>query len=464
MKIYHIFLLALAGLLFGSCEKYLDVKSNSTQIFAKSSADVQKLLDAYESNNTYYPSEGMMCSGDTYLTDGSYRSFSAGLTDEDRAFYTWQGNAIYNRSLTWQFMYIKIYTANLILETLKDLSDKPDKTTVDRMRGEALFYRAFPQWQLAQLFAAPYTAADADQQPGIPIRLESDISEVLVRGTVRQTYDHIIQDLKEAVNLLPERVSVASRPSKAAALAMLARVYLSMEDYGQAQDNANAALQLKNDLIDYNTISTTSFTPFPRFNKEVVFQAISRSNSALFPDVGSGSSSVLKVVPDLAAQYESNDLRRSIFLKSVAGSTTVFTFSGNYDQNFNGTFFIGLAVDELFLTRAECNARAGNTVAALADLNMLLRTRWSTGTYVDKTASSADEALALVLTERRKQLLMRGLRWTDLRRLNRDPRFAVTLKRTVAGVEYTLPPNDLRYTLLIPSEVINQSSIAQNKR
>jgi len=465
MKIYQLFLLALACLFCGSCKKYLDVKSNSTQVFVKSSEDCQKLLDNYNVMNSIYPSDGELSSGDTYLTDGSYNSRSAGLTIEDRAFYTWQAQAIHNLSnFQWSFIYFKIYQANVVLETLKDLSDIPDPRIVDQLRGAALFYRAFTLWQLAQLYAPPYSEADADLQPGIPTRVESDINEVLVRGTVRQTYDRIIQDLNEASELLPESVPIVSRPSKTAALAMLARVYLSMENYEQAQSNANAALQLKSDLIDYNTISTISNTPFPRFNSEVIFHATMLNTPALVPGVGSGSSSVLKIVPDLAVQYEANDLRRSIFLKSVGGSSTVFTFSGNYEPAFNGTNFIGLAVDELYLIRAECYARSGNTTSALADLNTLLRKRWKTESYTNKTAASADEALASILMERRKELLLRGLRWSDLRRLNQDPRFAVTLKRTVLGVEYTLPPNDLRYTLLIPSEVINQSSHLQNKR
>jgi len=466
MKNYQLIIMLLTAVLSSSCEKYLDVKSNSTQVFVKSSEDCQKLLDFYNVFNIGYPSDGTISSGDTYLTDESYNSFSAELSDEDRAFYTWQAGAIRNRANNsqWSFIYLKIYQANIVLETLNDLSDKPDQSTVNRLRGTALFYRAFSHWQLAQLYAPVYTAADAHLQMGIPIRLESDVNEVLVRGTVKQTYERIIQDLNEAVNLLPESVPVVSRPSKVAALAMLARVYLSMEDYAQAESNANAALQLNSNLVDYNTISTNSFTPFPRFNREVVFQAAMTVAPALVPGDGSGSSSVLKIVPDLAAQYESNDLRRLIFLKSVAGSSTVFTFSGNYEPAFTGEYFVGLAVDELYLIRAECFARAGNIVSALADLNTLLRTRWLTGTYVEKSTTTANEALSLILMERRKELLLRGLRWSDLRRLNRDPRFAVTLKRTVLGVEYTLPPNDLRYTLLIPSEVINQSSHLQNKR
>jgi hypothetical protein len=118
----------------------------------------------------------------------------------------------------------------------------------------------------------------------------------------------------------------------------------------------------------------------------------------------------------------------------------------------------------LYLIRAECYARAGNISSAMSDLNTLLKTRWVSGTYTDMTATTADEALGKVLIERRKELLMRGQRWTDLRRLNKDSRFAVTLQRVINGTTYTLPPNDLRYTLLIPYNVIQISGIQQNPR
>jgi len=100
----------------------------------------------------------------------------------------------------------------------------------------------------------------------------------------------------------------------------------------------------------------------------------------------------------------------------------------------------------------------------MSDLNTLLRKRWKTGTYTDMTATDANDALAKVLTERRKELLFRSLRWTDLRRLNKESRFAVTLKRTLNGQDYTLAPNDLRDGLLIPQEVLNREPMPQNPR
>jgi len=100
----------------------------------------------------------------------------------------------------------------------------------------------------------------------------------------------------------------------------------------------------------------------------------------------------------------------------------------------------------------------------MVDLDTLLVIRRKTDTYVPLTAGSADEALSIVLTERRKELVMRGLRWTDLGRLNEDSRFAKTLTRQIAGTSYTLPPNDPRYVLLIPNEVIQFTKMEQNSR
>jgi len=51
-----------------------------------------------------------------------------------------------------------------------------------------------------------------------------------------------------------------------------------------------------------------------------------------------------------------------------------------------------------------------------------------------------------------------------LRRLNLDIQRAITLKRNLNGVLYTLPPNDARYVLPVPDLVIQLSGIQQNPR
>jgi hypothetical protein len=99
----------------------------------------------------------------------------------------------------------------------------------------------------------------------------------------------------------------------------------------------------------------------------------------------------------------------------------------------------------------------------MTDLNTLLRKRWKSGTFADRTASSDADALNLILIERRKELVFRGLRWSDLRRLNLDGA-NITLTRKISGINYTLSPNDSRWVFLIPAQEINQSGIPQNPR
>jgi hypothetical protein len=113
--------------------------------------------------------------------------------------------------------------------------------------------------------------------------------------------------------------------------------------------------------------------------------------------------------------------------------------------------------------RAESFARVGDKDAALLNLNTLLEKRWKSGTFTPVSAASDEEALAIILAERRKELVMRGLRFMDLKRLNKEGA-NITLTRVVEGQVYTLPPNDLRYALAIPEQVIEVSGLTQNPR
>ncbi|MNX64087.1 SusD family protein [compost metagenome] len=99
----------------------------------------------------------------------------------------------------------------------------------------------------------------------------------------------------------------------------------------------------------------------------------------------------------------------------------------------------------------------------MEDLNTLLSKRFGAG-FVPYTATDQKNAILTILKERRKELLFRGLRWMDLRRLNKEPEYAVTLTRIVNGTTYTLPPNDPRYVYPIPPDEIAISGIEQNER
>ena len=165
---------------------------------------------------------------------------------------------------------------------------------------------------------------------------------------------------------------------------------------------------------------------------------------------------------NLYNSYAVNDLRQSAFYSLTSDSIPVF--DGAYVGS-TGYFFSGIGTDEMYLTRAEGYARQGNVALAMSDLNTLLQARWLTGFFTTLSASTADEALAIILNERNKELPFTELiRWIDLRRLNRDSRFAKTLFRNLNGQVYSLPPNDNRYVYPIPPDEIKLSGIEQNPR
>src|SRR3546814_18218946 len=78
------------------------------------------------------------------------------------------------------------------------------------------------------------------------------------------------------------------------------------------------------------------------------------------------------------------------------------SFRGSYHQS--SVPFSGLATAEVYLIRAECYARTGNVAAAMEDVNTLLEKRWKAGTYFPFSAHTAEEALSLLLNERRTEL------------------------------------------------------------
>lgn len=232
-----------------------------------------------------------------------------------------------------------------------------------------------------------------------------------------------------------------------------------MRDYANAESYADKCLAVYNKLIDYNTVSETSTTPFSATNDELIYNAHQAAVYGLFTPTTTGA--VGKLSPDLLGLYSNNDLRLPIyFSKAADGSYTRkrgYYGSGNYA-------FTGLATDELYLIKAECLARRSEMTAAIDELNQLLIKRYTnTSPYVPVTASSPADALTLVLTERRKELPWRGLRWFDIKRLNAGGA-NITLTRVLNGTTYTLEPNSPRYALPIPDDEIALSGIQQNVR
>lgn len=441
------------------CKKYLDERSNKQLVVAKSIQDAQSLLDDYQGMNVIaILANGNVMDDNFYLTDTYYARVSAAYKYE----ILWDKNATVIDA-AWQQVYLHILNCNIALETLNKIT--PNATNINaynQAKGGAYFFRAFSHYQVALVFSAQYNSSTASTDLGIPYKTTSDINDKTTRFSVKDSYNMIIADLLSAADLLPPIASPISRPNKYCCYGMLARVYLSMNDYTNALKFADLCLSANSTLLDYNILnSNTNTSPFPKFglNPEELFHSISGGIGALnYPNWNCDST--------LYASYDDNDLRKVLFFRKNTNGSNSYSFKGTYDPTFGPAYpYSGIANDELYLIRAECYARQSNVQAAMADLNSLLITRWKTGTFVPFTAANADDALNQILKERRKELVARcNLRWADLKRLNLDSQHAVTLTRVQNGVTYTLPPNDPRYALLIPQTVIQDSGIPQNPR
>lgn len=127
---------------------------------------------------------------------------------------------------------------------------------VPRMEGELRFVRAYTWWLLSTLYVPMYEKGGANSDQRIPLleKIPGGFEEA-VNGklaTTKQIYDIMISDLERAITLLPTKYEAGKhhpsyqygRANKYAAMALLNRVYLQMNEFDKAK-------KLCDDIITY---------------------------------------------------------------------------------------------------------------------------------------------------------------------------------------------------------------------
>lgn len=436
---------------FVSCtktDKWLDEKTDRNLLTPTTLEDFEALLNNHSVMNRFTNGLGEIASDGHYITESTWQG---SLTDEERNAYTWSHNYAILASKDWTYPYQRIFYANVILEGLQKIKPitKSEQLRWNYLEGNALFQRSRTLYELASIFCPPYNPATASSDLGIPLRIESDVNIPTKRSTVAETYDKLINDLLKAESLLPVTPLHRTHASRPAVYAELARIYLGMREYEKAGMYSDSCLRLYDSLLDYNKLNPSS-SVIGIFNKEVIFHS-EISNYFIYRK--------FLIDTSLYNSYDTSDLRRMQFYK--VNSDHSVSFKGNYNSSV--LLFSGLATDEMYLIRAECYARLGNKEAALNDLNKLLKTRWKkTSAYQDVVALDAKDAVKKVLAERKKELLMRDIRWTDIRRLNQERDNSFIITRNIGGQVYSLKPNGYNSTFPIPDDILQQTGIKQN--
>lgn len=441
-------LLWIAAIATSGCQKFLDVTPKGKFI--------PKYIKDYEelASNPSYSSNGNAVlerlSDNIYLSDAR---ISTSLTQNTTKAYQWAPE-LYVETETdgaWDPMYNNIYNANIIIQDVEKLTDGTELQRT-QVLGDAFFNRAYAYWCLINTYGKDYDANTAATDLGVPLITIPDLEAKPSRATVAEVYQLILQDLLKAKDQLPAAAKNIYRNDKTAALALLARVYQSMDNYPEAKKYAAEALQLKNLLFDYNMLSFKD--PLKPSAAGVNNRPVDYLHPEMISYKATSFGSVLTglcVSPDFLSVLGTKDLRYVFNFSTLEsnGKPTIelYPIYLKFDLSYN------IGVPEMMLILAEAEARAGQISPALLQLNNLRKKRFKPGDYADLTAATAEDALKLVIDERRRELFGKGLRWFDMRRLDSDPRFRKTYNRANTAATYKLEAGSPVFVQQIPPKV-----------
>ncbi|MCQ2347626.1 MAG: RagB/SusD family nutrient uptake outer membrane protein [Paludibacteraceae bacterium] len=186
----------------------------------------------YASGNDYcrhyfqmseFPADNVCLSAKT--TDPLYEALAYMMTDN-----------LKNVGTLWMLAYKVIYMSNTVIENL----DEGDAAS-HQLLGEAYFMRGMMHLHMVTLYAKPYTQGRGNM--GVPLRISTN-SETTTRNSVGEVYDQIVKDLDKASTLLgePRVKGNYGYPSRDAALGLLSRVYLYMEENAKVIETVNKML------------------------------------------------------------------------------------------------------------------------------------------------------------------------------------------------------------------------------
>lgn len=460
-KITYILLSALS-LGFTACDSYIDIRPVGT-VTVDSAYQYLELVSMPA--RCYYPSAFAL------LSDNAWIKESTVIGQENNS---WDGinttfNEVGDRSILsdnnlYENCYQYILRENLVLSNIdKSLGADSIKTLA---KAEARMMRAWDHFVAVNTFARAYDPATANTDGGIAIMDKYDLEAKPAKATVAQVYDFIIGEIEASLPDLKETPMNEYHPNKAFGYAFAALVYLFHRDWQKAYDAANASLALRSDLVDYVALKAEGGP-----SKVKTYAKGGNPEVLNYAFMGSATDNLTYVYgmisPELVQLYGDNDLRLNLFFKTTGNSAYYFDegsgaalwdASLTYSKFFYST--VGLRTAEVYLIKAETEARMGQLEASTTTLNLLRGKRIEGDEAVLTVPATEQEAMQNVINERRRELLFGFHRFWDLKRLNIEPAYQKTISRTFPIVDtsvehktYTLAPNSKLYIIPFPMDV-----------
>ncbi len=424
---------------FYACESFLEVDFPDSQltqqeVFEDEETATAALTTLYSKLRDYALLSGT----------GSGLSVYMGLYADEIDYYGQPGSTpdnFYNHTVVpsslavsdfWNNSYSLIYAANLIIEGT-ELSSNLTENQKKQLTGEALFIRGLIHFYLTNLFGEiPYIKTSEYTQ-------NMDVTKM----PEEEIYSNILTDLLRSKSMLSENYNSSERirPNKFTATALLARVYLYFEDWQKAEMESS---QIINQTNTYQWVN----------NLDQVFLKESTAAIWQFKPTTPGANTKEAVTfifatgppPNYALnsgfvnEMDTNDLRKTHWIKEVTNGTDTWYHPFKYKQNSNtGTsleYSILFRLGEQYLIRAEARARQGNLEGAKNDVNKIRNRAGLENT----TVISQEQLINVILRERKYELFTEiGHRWFDLKRTQQAAQALSGIKPGWKSTDILLP-------------------------
>lgn len=442
---YNLIQLLLCSFFFAGCDKYLDIKPKGARLLT-TVAD----YDQWMNDETLIYGIGGGNGLVNFLNDNAdFPSITNPPTRSAELLYAWApqfSTDINEAPLFWGEQYAKINQYNTVLIGI-DQAVGGSVSQKRSLKAEALLGRALEYFNLVNEYGQPYDSATANEALAVPLVTSNDVSQIVPgRSTVAAIYKYIIDDLNAAIPDLPsDNSGNRYRGSVAGGYSLLARVYFYARNYTDARKYAVLALENGNSvMLNYNGAPPVSDQVSIR--PDVIYGRMILGNNP--------------VALDFMRSFANNDLRVGTLYYNTDGYTFTTRGATLYLPAYVTPAFTyantGTSVQEMKLIIAESAARSNDLTVALQQLDDVRKNRFATASYVRYNSNDKELVLQEVLVERYHELSFNGLRWFDMRRLDKENRMGTVNRYNAQGdVIATLPPHSPRYTLQIPFQAIS---------
>ncbi len=472
MKIKNIRFLGLGlislSLMFSACEDFLTQMPNLDQTNELTLSTYRGLTSA--TVGAYSPLYTTDWYGRDFVVTADLKSGNAKISPVTsgrfQTEYQWANVGTSTIDL-WSSAYNLISRTNNVINALPDFSE-PGVTAeqIANLKGECMFLRALGYFDLVRFYSQSYSSGT--DNPGVPVVLVTEIGKP-ARNTVGEVYQQILSDLTEAEGILMEDnmhgdADPKGWATKNAVKALLARVYLYMENWQAAANYATEIISSG----DYQLYDATTYTTWDNGGawgsdaaSEIIFEVYGAEGNSShgnwetisyimspdgYGDVGASN--------DVYSLYVDNDVRKQLFTSVIdyPGALWSLKYPGK-NGNLREDNIPVLRLGEMYLIRAEAILHGAtiNGVAAVDDYNAI---RVPLGLEAATTVT-----LSNIYEERRRELCFEGHELFDLARTKRS----LTRTDFDGSVNKDVPFPDYKWAMpIIQGELDANENMEQN--